>query len=349
MTRTPSDGPDGVPALVSDTVSFLADTLDDLTVELLHNLEAVHLAMPMDSTSALDLQRLLLRMETAHGTVHALASAVRDLQRPPQEPFDPSEQLLRLRPLLHAVAGSGWTVQVRGPLGIALVPPQAVVLDGLVLDVARAAGTRARRGELLLRVSLEDDGVHVSIEGLTGDTSDLCSTLAGPLQAEDHPVRVLPLPGGIEVRLPRAAPSSRRSPDWSVPGSTSLLLVDDDEAIRDGLVPLLRSSGYDVRTAHSAEQALDSLSERTVDVLVTDLVLPSMNGMALAVLARRRRPGLPVLLISGFRRYFDHLGGTIGIGPTRFLSKPFTPDEVMDAVSRLQRGSTRAPGQGPQG
>ncbi|MDH0647399.1 response regulator [Pseudomonas sp. GD03858] len=78
-----------------------------------------------------------------------------------------------------------------------------------------------------------------------------------------------------------------------------VLLVDDDHLVREMIGDVLRRHGYRVRQAHSGEQALALLDEH-VEVLLTDFAMPEFNGAQLAMAARERFPGLPVVFLTGY-------------------------------------------------
>lgn len=322
-----------VAAAVADALGYTASTLDDLTVQVLDRLEAFYLAIPMDSPASVDVEQLLLTMDAAHGTVHALASAVESWNEAPDQPFDPSLRLLRLRPLLEALAGPSWTVNIRAPMGITTVQPEARVMDDILLLALSKVSRSGPGGEISARVDVDPslEQVGLVLEGL-GETN-LTDVVARA------PGLVAVAPGRLRLELPIAEQGGvPREPSSSQP---RLLLVDDDGALREGLVEILQREGFEVVTAVSAEKALECLAQESVDLLVTDVVLPGINGMALAVLARRRRPQLPVLLMSGYRRFFEHLGGTIAVGPTTFVAKPFAPLELVDAIWALVKTAGR--------
>jgi PAS domain S-box-containing protein len=114
------------------------------------------------------------------------------------------------------------------------------------------------------------------------------------------------------------------------PGSGTVLLVDDEALVRASTADMLTDLGYRVIDVESADEALRRLDEEvSVDVLVTDHLMPRMTGTELAAAVRHRRPYLPVLLISGY-------ADAEGIGPelTR-LTKPFRQAELGAAVAKL--------------
>jgi DNA-binding NtrC family response regulator len=116
-----------------------------------------------------------------------------------------------------------------------------------------------------------------------------------------------------------------------------LLVVDDDEPLRQLLVDLLESAGYRVLSAGHADGALALLAEEGVDVLVTDRALGlGMNGEALARSARERDPELPVLFVSGSLDPSDARPEALG-ERDRFLHKPFSRARLLEAVELLLR------------
>ncbi len=105
----------------------------------------------------------------------------------------------------------------------------------------------------------------------------------------------------------------------------SILVVDDDEEVREILAETLLEFGYAVLQASSGDEALGVLGGRNdIQMLITDVRMPGMSGLELADLARRRDSKLKVILISG---YF--MPQPIG---QRFLKKPFHMQELASAV-----------------
>ena len=116
-------------------------------------------------------------------------------------------------------------------------------------------------------------------------------------------------------------------------GDETVLLVEDEGAVRQLLRAVLREKGYEVVEAGSAEEALEvfETSPRAYDLLLTDVVLPGMNGDELARSLKGRVEDLKVLLISGYPR------GSIGMqhklpADTQFLQKPFSPNQLCEKV-----------------
>jgi DNA-binding response OmpR family regulator len=114
----------------------------------------------------------------------------------------------------------------------------------------------------------------------------------------------------------------------------SLLLVDDESSLVDLLAPALTRQGYKVSTAGEAEAALAQWdSQGGFDLLVTDLRMPGMDGKELALRLREKRPGLPVLFISGWSPETPDAGLEAG---THLLAKPFRLAELYRALELLQ-------------
>lgn len=127
---------------------------------------------------------------------------------------------------------------------------------------------------------------------------------------------------------------ARQKPDTTLPPAT-ILLVDDDEAVRLSTAEILRDAGQTVHEASSTDEALAILDEgRLIDALVTDFVMPGRSGGELIRLALQERPGLPVLLVTGYVSALEDLPSG-----TATLIKPFGRTDLIDALAEvLSRG-----------
>jgi CheY-like chemotaxis protein len=114
-----------------------------------------------------------------------------------------------------------------------------------------------------------------------------------------------------------------------------LLLAEDEETVRKFLAATLRNLGFQVLEAGDGSQALARAGDgQALDCLVTDIVMPGMSGSKLAAELRAKRPGLPVLFISGYAR--DMLSAAELADPgTAFLQKPFSPQELVAKIREL--------------
>jgi two-component system, cell cycle sensor histidine kinase and response regulator CckA len=113
-------------------------------------------------------------------------------------------------------------------------------------------------------------------------------------------------------------------------------VVDDEPVLQRIAERVLGLAGYDVLVAGSGEEALALAGHPgvRVDVLFTDIVMPGIHGPALAAALVAARPGLRVLVTSGFAPV-EADRACLGIGRTAFLPKPYTPADLTAAVARV--------------
>ncbi|MGH9021148.1 MAG: hybrid sensor histidine kinase/response regulator [Acidimicrobiales bacterium] len=139
------------------------------------------------------------------------------------------------------------------------------------------------------------------------------------------------LPFAGESAAAPAAPVTAEAPR----GSASVLVVDDDDALRHLMAQVLTRNGYRVVEAASGEDALGAFdaSESPIDLVVSDVVMGELNGRDLAGALRERDPALKVLLASGTAD--ESIVEGLGVGHAAFLAKPFKPSALIDAVHAL--------------
>lgn len=111
-----------------------------------------------------------------------------------------------------------------------------------------------------------------------------------------------------------------------------ILIVDDDEPIRDTLYEVL-SENYLCQTAETAEKAFARMEADTYDVVLTDISMPGLSGLELLGHVRQKFPETPVIIISGIGDQ-EHAQGLIKIGAFDFLLKPFSLEVVEKSVKR---------------
>jgi CheY-like chemotaxis protein len=149
--------------------------------------------------------------------------------------------------------------------------------------------------------------------------------------------------------VPGAEPPAR-PPDRAPQRPRTVLLVEDQRAVRESVRQLLEALGHGVIEAGGGEEALAALraAEGGPDVLLTDVVMPGMRGPELAAQVRALRPGIPVVFMSGFVE--DKADDEIARDPDAgFLAKPFTLDALereLEAVLRIESGPSEG---GPSG
>ncbi len=153
----------------------------------------------------------------------------------------------------------------------------------------------------------------------------------------------------MTVYLPEVSPPRATVPSVAPPEATSrrgteeILLVEDEPAVRLLTQHILRAHGYTVHEAEDGFQALDLIrrSSLHVDLVVTDLAMPGMNGKELAMRLRNQFSSLKVLYMSG---YSDNtpLTGDESSGQTGFLQKPFSPEDLIRRVHEILHAGTPA-------
>lgn len=111
------------------------------------------------------------------------------------------------------------------------------------------------------------------------------------------------------------------------------LVVDDDDDMRLAIVEALEAIGYDVTAASSGFAGLDLLAQSPVDVLVLDFAMPGMNGAEAAAAARRLRPGVPIVFVTGYADTAA-IQSVVG-GSTRVLRKPFRIYELQAVLNEV--------------
>jgi len=112
----------------------------------------------------------------------------------------------------------------------------------------------------------------------------------------------------------------------------ALLIVDDEEAIRDTLYDLF-SESHLCHVAETADRAIVWLDGESYDVVLTDISMPGMSGVELLGHVRQRQPDTPVIVMSGISDQ-DHAEGLLRLGAFDFLLKPFKLEEVEQCVER---------------
>lgn len=116
-----------------------------------------------------------------------------------------------------------------------------------------------------------------------------------------------------------------------------VLLVEDEESVRNVVGRLLAKLGYHVSAASDAEEALDLFDGgESFDLVVTDIVMPGLSGIEMAQILEKRYPDLRFLFISGYTS--RELGIAPAAPPEPFLPKPFTMQELSREVEKALGG-----------
>ncbi|MFN3459309.1 MAG: response regulator, partial [Novosphingobium sp.] len=132
------------------------------------------------------------------------------------------------------------------------------------------------------------------------------------------------------ARLQRTAEPKR---DWA--GGGRILLVEDEDTVRAVAERALVRQGYEVTTAADGEEGLEAIGKGKFDLVVSDVVMPTMDGPAMAREIRALRPELPFLFMSGYAE--EQLRREIDIPNMHFLAKPFSVQQICGAVETVLR------------
>ena len=138
-----------------------------------------------------------------------------------------------------------------------------------------------------------------------------------------------------EARPDQGEPRERRGSDLT--GSGTIMLVEDEDAVRVFSARALRNKGYQVLEAKNGEAALLQIGTdgNRIDLLITDVVMPQMDGPTLARHVRKLRPEMRVIFISGYAE--DRLGEIDGVEVSHFLPKPFSLKQLASKVKEVIR------------
>jgi signal transduction histidine kinase len=203
----------------------------------------------------------------------------------------------------------------------------SVTDTGIGMDAA----TRARIFEPFFTTKAPGHGTGLGLAMVFG----IVSQSGGAIATRSEPGRGTT----IEILLP-AAPANDTArarpsldPEDDAPGGTeTILLVEDEEAVRELVHKVLARGGYEVLVAANGDEALavaDGFT-RPIDLLLTDVVMPRMSGPVLATCLAERRPGLKKLFMSGYAG--GAFSGRTEDAPSPFLAKPVTARALLRAV-----------------
>jgi two-component system cell cycle sensor histidine kinase/response regulator CckA len=129
----------------------------------------------------------------------------------------------------------------------------------------------------------------------------------------------------------RKPPKPKKDELW---GSGTVLLVEDEAMVRSVAERALTRHGYTVITADNGEDALEIVAKgEPIDLLISDVVMPGMDGPTMVREARKSRPDLKILFISGYAE--EQLRKSIDIENVAFLPQPFSVIELAEAARRV--------------
>lgn len=232
-----------------------------------------------------------------------------------------------------------------------------VLVDGIQLSTAivrllKWVHHRVGVGVLTIRTSTQGNTVRLSLidngppllpnekaklfepfHNVDVETADLGLALAyGIIRQAQGTISVNSGSQGTEIAidLPKAKTEVNESETPAATGKQTVLVVDDEDLVRNYLVIALQHLGYEVISVKDGNEALFQLlqTQVNIDVLLTDMILPGMNGRQLAEQAQKVRPTLKIVFMSG---YTENL---LGEGRV-FLRKPVTPDQLGKSLRHV--------------
>ena len=158
----------------------------------------------------------------------------------------------------------------------------------------------------------------------------------------------LPVHTATEEELARAEAEEKKqaaAQSWS--GGGRILLVEDEDMVRAVAERALARAGYQIVTASDGDEGLDLVKAgEKFDLVVSDVVMPSMDGPAMAREIRKLQPRLPILFMSGYAE--EQLRNEIDIEAMHFIPKPFSVQQIADKVAKVLAGKSLA-GKGKAG
>jgi two-component system, cell cycle sensor histidine kinase and response regulator CckA len=290
---------------------------------------------------------------------------------PQLKPIDLSRLVSTLAPMLERALGESVQLQVVAPPVPCTVVADPVQVEQVILNLAVNARD-AMPGGGVLYVAVEGPGTttadaaeHVVLtvtdtgSGIPPEVRDTIfdpfvttkeagkgtglglATVASIVDGLGGSISVISSPGRgttFEIAIPYVAgePATEDAGADKPPvdgRGRRILLVDDEAPLRSALAKVLEAHAFEVKAVASASDALRELDAGAVDIVVSDVVMPTMSGVQLAAHVRADLPDLPIVLMSG---YSDELAGVGRDAPlTRLLRKPFTHQELLTAVDAL--------------
>ncbi|MEU4624579.1 response regulator [Actinoplanes sp. NPDC023801] len=326
--------------------------------------------LPEETVEALlgDLAQVIKGGERAKTlTQHMLAFGRREVNQPAA--VDLNNLLSECAEALGASAGTGCRLELDLHPGLPEVKADPVQLDRALHNLVRNSGEAMPDGGVVtITTSMTSDGVAIEVRdtgtGMPPDVLDracepffstksttgtvglglstvhgIVSQAGGRLTLDSEPghgaavtITLPPVAGTVPPPPPPPPPQEAAADERG--GGETVLLVDDEDAVLQVTARMLSGAGYRVLTAPDAAEALRLLERHGGEIaaLVTDVVMPGMDGRQLARIAAGRRPDLCIVFVSGFAEsLFDEHGNNLEPGST-ILPKPFDRDRLVSTV-----------------
>jgi PAS domain S-box-containing protein len=272
--------------------------------------------------------RLTLRLDREVGCVEA-------------DPFQLHQLLLNLAANSRDAMPQGGELEVSTSVcpvtpaapALGLAPGDYVLLSVRDTGVGMDAATRQHLFEPFFTTKAEGQGTGLGLVSVRSTVEES----GGEIEVESAPGQGTT----VRVYLPRVAVSL--APEPTAPAraararSARILLVEDDDVVRATILRALQRTGHRVEAARSGEEALRiALVGEDLDLLITDVQMPGLDGPTLARRLRERLPDLHVLFTSGYADD-ERLAG-LAPGRSEFLPKPFAPGELTRMVGEMIAG-----------
>jgi two-component system, cell cycle response regulator CpdR len=120
---------------------------------------------------------------------------------------------------------------------------------------------------------------------------------------------------------------------------SAILLAEDDESVRAFVTRALTHRGHEVTAVSDGDAAIEALKAQTYDLMLTDIVMPGLDGLALAETAAKINPRMTVLMMTGFAEARERADGARSQGPvTDIITKPFSLKQICSAVDAALSG-----------
>ena len=232
-----------------------------------------------------------------------------------------------------------------------------LVTEPFVMDASFARANPGSSPGTYARISLRDTGVGMDAQTLlhifepffttkdVGKGSGLgLATVYGIVKQSGGFIRASSAVGAgteFEIFLPRVSEPVRDSRDAPVHANgtsgETILVAEDEPAVRALTCRILRKRGYHVLEAKDGTEAVEVASryEGTINLLVTDVIMPNVGGRELSERLARMRPQVKVLFMSGYTDDQLLQRGVLQSGSGNFLEKPFTPDALARKVREV--------------
>lgn len=115
---------------------------------------------------------------------------------------------------------------------------------------------------------------------------------------------------------------------------TEIMVVDDDQDLRESVAEVLREAGFAVTEASRGEEALEHLAHQNFDLILLDLIMPGLSGLELMGRIREKSPRMPVIMITAFASV-DNAVAAMRQGASDYITKPFRIDGLLASVGRV--------------